>query len=134
MRKINYFLFKQFKVPVYKPANGETIILDTPLKVYVDISEDLFRKAMNSTGPHAPKRFCPITGCLVMDKDNSSLKLISCKTAAENMGVKLHSITFSEIYQIKSLDWNELASRLRKFDPELQQNPVRKFRIIVNIF
>lgn len=123
-RRISFHFFKQFKVPVYKPANGETVVLETPLKVYVDISEDLFRKAMNSTGPHAPKRFCPITGCLKMNKDTDTLELIGYETAAKEMDIQLHSITFSEIYEIRSLDWKDLASRLRKFDPDLQEKTV----------
>jgi len=111
---------QQFKIPVFKPANGETVVLETPLKVYVDISDELFRKAMSSGGPHASKRFCPITGCLVMNSSTNTLELVRHEEVAKEMGIQLHSITFSEIFEIKSLNWQELATRLQKFDPDLQ--------------
>jgi len=112
---------KQYKIPVFKPPNGETVILETPNKVYVDISDELYDKTMNAIGPLAPKRFCPISGTLVMNTNTKCLELVEHKTAANQMGVQLHSVTFSEIFEVKTLDWKEIARKLRKFDPELQE-------------
>jgi hypothetical protein len=117
--------FQQFGIPVYKPANGETVVLDTPPKVYVDISDELYQKTMDAVGPLAPKRFCPISGCLVMNDETRVLELVPHEQIARQTGVQLHSITFSEVFKIKSLDWKKAALLLRKYDAELQEKMVR---------
>ncbi|KAI6192415.1 Integrator complex subunit 11 [Aphelenchoides bicaudatus] len=112
---------RQFNLQVYKPANGETVVIETPTKVYVDISQEVYNKSMSSVGPSAPKRFCPITGCLVMNSETGSLELVPHERVAQQLGYQLHSITFSEVFKINKLDWKIIAGLLRKFDQELQE-------------
>lgn len=76
---------------------------------------------MNDVGPLAPKRFCPISGCLVMNEETKTLELVPHEQVARQMGVQLHSITFSEVFEIKTLDWKKVAHLLKKYDEELQE-------------
>ncbi|CAD5216898.1 unnamed protein product [Bursaphelenchus xylophilus] len=113
---------KQFNIPVFKPANGETIVIETPLKVFVDIPSALIQKSMEIVGPRASKRFCPIRGCFIMSNDTKQLQFVAPDEAASQLGLKLHSVTFSEVFRMNTdLNLKQVAAILRKYDPELQE-------------
>lgn len=53
--------------------------------------------------------------------------MISTEEAAQQLGIELHSICFSEIYYTPEtvLKWEKIAERLKeKIDPNLQIKPV----------
>ncbi|KAI6204623.1 Integrator complex subunit 11 [Aphelenchoides besseyi] len=112
---------KEFKIPVFKPANGETINVEAKMRVYVDLPENLIRKSLSLLGPNANKRFCPFSACVLMDNKTKSLQILAPADAARELGVQLHSVTFSEVFKIGTLNWKQLADQLRKFDPDLQE-------------
>ena len=120
--------FQQFNVPVYKPANGEMIHLERPLQVYADVSPQLIEQTLGPQVTGVPaKRLYPLNAYVVMREDTKRLELITPKEAAHELGVRLHSITFSALYRVVSkLDWRALADRLRRYDPELQEKQVRR--------
>lgn len=119
-------VFQQFNIPVYKPANGEMVHIERPLQVFADISPQLVEQTL---GPQvagvAAKRLYPLSAYAVMREDTKRLELITPKEAATELGVSLHSITFSALYRVLTkLDWRLLADRLRQYDPELQEKQV----------
>uniref|UniRef100_A0A914CDW6 Integrator complex subunit 11 n=1 Tax=Acrobeloides nanus TaxID=290746 RepID=A0A914CDW6_9BILA len=110
---------KESNLKVYKPANGETISIDTEPEIFVDIPENLLSKSI-SLDPTPSKRFCPFQACVVMEKQSKKFEIISAEEAAQHMGVQLHSVTFSEIIDVEEINWTKIAKKLRKYDPELQ--------------
>lgn len=40
--------------------------------------------------------------------------------AAKVLGVDLHTITFSEIFELKDINWEKIAKKLLIYDPNLQ--------------
>lgn len=40
--------------------------------------------------------------------------------AAKILGVDLHTVTFSEIFELEDIDWDKIAKKLLVYDPDLQ--------------
>ncbi|VDN56497.1 unnamed protein product [Dracunculus medinensis] len=110
---------KEFKLKVFKPANGETAIIETPLNVYIKVPSELIEKTI-SYSPSPCKRFCPFNAYFTMEKRSNQLEVISAETAAKQLGVNIHTISFSEIIEMEHINWEEIANKLRKFDLNLQ--------------
>lgn len=64
-----------------------------------------------------------------MNNDTKTFELVGHKEMAKETGVQLHSVTFSDVYKIESINWREFAERLRKFDPDLQEKTVSFFKV-----
>lgn len=110
----------EFHLPVYKPANGESIIISTPLDVHLDVPLSLIERSIR-LDPTPSKRFCPFRACIVMDKPTAQLDVVSSEMAAKQLGLDLHTITFSETISVTRVDWNRLVDALRSFDNELER-------------
>jgi hypothetical protein len=52
------------------------------------------------------------------------LDVVTPKEAAKILGVDLFTITFSEIYEVEEMDWEKIADKLKRYDPELQLKEV----------
>ncbi|KAI1707173.1 beta-Casp domain-containing protein [Ditylenchus destructor] len=110
---------KEFKIPVYKPANGESIVLNTNAAVYVNISDDFVKKCIRNC-PSPSKRHCPFNGFVSLNKETNELDLLTAKEAADMLGTDVFTITYSENYEVDSLDWEHVAKLFTSYDPELQ--------------
>uniref|UniRef100_F1KVT5 Integrator complex subunit 11 n=1 Tax=Ascaris suum TaxID=6253 RepID=F1KVT5_ASCSU len=110
---------KEFGLRVYKPANGESICVDTELNATLTVPSQLIDKSI-SLDPTPSKKFCPFRAYVIMDKQSSQLEVISAKTAARQFNVNLHTITFSDTVEVDEVDWSKLATKLRRFDPNLE--------------
>ncbi|TKR67003.1 hypothetical protein L596_023220 [Steinernema carpocapsae] len=109
---------KELGLPVVKPANGETISIETRNGVEIPIPEDLLSRAiMKEINPN--KRQCPFDAAVLMDKSRK-MDVISIEEAAEKSGMDLHSITFGDFVTVDKVDWQEMADKLLKHDPDLQ--------------
>lgn len=86
---------EEFGVDTYAPANGETCIIKTPLKIPVDASTSLLKaeaRIYNSQPPD-PKRRRLIHGILVM-KENR-IMLMSLNEALKEIGINRHVLRFT---------------------------------------
>ncbi|VDM97005.1 unnamed protein product [Thelazia callipaeda] len=110
---------KEFNLKVFKPANGETVVIETPLSVYLDIPMKILDRCID-LDPTPSKRACPFRAFLVMDKQNNQLEVITPETAARHLNSSLHTIAFSEIIEVEEVNWKLFATKLRIFDPNLQ--------------
>lgn len=59
--------FQEFNLPVFKPANGETITIECNADVELEIPEEIIAKSI-ANDPTPSKRFCPFSACVLMDK------------------------------------------------------------------
>lgn len=70
-----------------------------------------------------------LQSCLFHFQSNQ-LEVISAETAAKQLGVNIHTISFSEIIEMEHINWEEIANKLRKFDLNLQLKEVNFFSFI----
>jgi integrator complex subunit 11 len=111
---------KEFSIKVFKPANGETVTIDSCLEVELEVPEDIISKSL-ANDPTPLKKFCPFSACVLMDKNTKKMEVISTEKAAKCLGLQLHSVSFSDFVQIdEEINWVNMAKRLRKYDPGLQ--------------
>lgn len=113
---------EEFKVKVFKPANGETVTIPTELCMYLNVPVHIIEKSL-SLDPSPSKRFCPFRAYVVMDKQTNELEVITPEAAAKMLGTTVHTITFSDTIEVENVDWEEFADRLRAFDSELHVKP-----------
>lgn len=81
-------------VPVFKPANGETVLIPTKSNVVVDVSVDLVKKCA-AGDPSPGKRKCPFNGTLIYNEKRQSLVLTSPVEAMNELKVKPHFVKFT---------------------------------------
>ncbi|CAD6195095.1 unnamed protein product [Caenorhabditis auriculariae] len=110
---------KEFGVPVHMPANGETIMIEPSPKAFIEVSNQLIERSI-ALDPTSSKKSCPFTACVVLDKQTNALEVVSCEAAAEDLNVKIHTITLSQILKGTHIDWNVLSEAMQVYDPELQ--------------
>ncbi|MFH4979065.1 hypothetical protein AB6A40_005774 [Gnathostoma spinigerum] len=110
---------QEFNLKVYKPANGETVVVPTLLDVNLDIPTQLIERSI-SLDPSPSKRFCPFRACILMDKQTQELSVISSDSAAKQLGFIPHSISFSDVVHVRKIDWKIFQERLVKYDPNIQ--------------
>lgn len=79
-------IHQEFKIKCYNPANGETAIITTPVKIPIDVSLPLLKKEAKkySLLPPDPKRRRTIHGVLLM-KD-SSVSMMEVDEACREAG------------------------------------------------
>lgn len=89
----------EFSIPCFKPANGESITIDTPPYIEVDIDTQLLSSAVTGQGPLS-KRFChnaedvhPIEGILVMRE--SGMTLMEPQQALKDLGLTEQQLRFT---------------------------------------
>ncbi|VDK73433.1 unnamed protein product [Litomosoides sigmodontis] len=110
---------KEFNLKVFKPANGETVIIETPLNVCLNIPVQIIDRSI-SLDPTPSKRFCPFRAFLAMDKQTNQLEVVTPEAAARQLGKCLHTIAFSETVKVNHVNWNIFAAKLKVYDPNLQ--------------
>jgi len=85
----------EFNLETYMPANGETCVISTPVKIPVDASVSLLKAEARSYNaqPPDPKRRRLIHGVLVM-KDNR-IMLQNLTDALKEIGINRHVMRFT---------------------------------------
>lgn len=95
---------EEFKIECYSPANGETQVINTPLKIPIDCSLQLLKneaKIYNAQPPD-PKRRRLIHGVLVM-KDGKITLMDLQEVFQEFAGINRHSLKFSSFIKVENL-------------------------------
>uniref|UniRef100_A0A915DI60 Uncharacterized protein n=1 Tax=Ditylenchus dipsaci TaxID=166011 RepID=A0A915DI60_9BILA len=110
---------KEFEIPVFKPANGETITINTNAAVYINVREEIIAKSIANC-PSPSKRHCPFNAYVLMNKETKELDVVTPKEAAKILGVDLFTIAFSELYEVEEVNWERIAKKFKNYDPELQ--------------
>lgn len=87
---------QEFNIDCYNPANGETCVINTPVKIPIDVSLPLLKsEAIKfSSFPSDSKRRRILHGVLVM-KENSSSCLMDVEDACKEAGINRHVIRFT---------------------------------------
>lgn len=109
---------EQFKIEVFKPANGESIDIWTEPKVELNVPMDVVERSL-SLDPTPSKRFCPFHAVLTLDAEKKDLNVISTEDAAKHLGVKLHKVEFVNRIEAKISDWEKIVDRLKEYDSSL---------------
>lgn len=119
---------KEFDLKVFKPANGETIVVETLLKVHLEVPIHLINQSV-ALDPSPSKRSCPFHAFLQLDYEANKLELFSPEEVAEQLGTSLHTIAYNDIIKVESLDWEELATGLNIYDHGLkfEKNSIEMF-------
>ncbi|RIA91482.1 beta-lactamase-like protein [Glomus cerebriforme] len=112
---------RECRVPCYSPANGETIIIDTPLSIPVDVSVDLLKRhfaAQKLPLPSLDKRIdimrikpvngIPIQGVLTMEPDQIP-RLMDVDEAMRDTNLPLRELTFEVI---KTINPNKMQKNI----------------------
>jgi integrator complex subunit 11 len=112
---------RECKIPCYSPANGETIIIDTPLSIPVDVSVDLLKRhfatqklPMSLSDERIditkikPVNGIPIQGVLTMEPDQIP-RLMDADEAIRDAKLPLRELTFDFI---KTFDPNKIQKNI----------------------
>lgn len=94
---------EEFKIDCYSPANGETCVINTPLKIPVDCSLQLLKneaKIYNAQPPD-PKRRRFVHGVLVM-KDGKLTLMDVENVFKEFAGINRHIVRFSSFIKLEN--------------------------------
>lgn len=94
---------EEFKIECYSPANGETQVINTPLKIPIDCSLQLLKneaKIYNAMPPD-PKRRRLIHGVLVMKEGKITLMDLE-EVFQEFGGINRHSLKFSSYIKVEN--------------------------------
>lgn len=91
---------EEFKINCYMPANGETCVISTPVKIPVDVSLSLLKaeSKMYNAQPPDPKRRRLIHGVLVV-KDNK-IVLMELKDVFMEYGINKHIMRYTSKVKI----------------------------------
>lgn len=111
---------KEFNVNCYNPANGETCVISTPVKIPIDVSLPLLKteaKKFNALPPD-PKRRRTLHGVLVMKENN--ICLMDVEDACKEAGINRHIIRFSSTVQIN--DTGPSSSTAHKLHTFIKEN------------
>ncbi|XP_055848224.1 integrator complex subunit 11 isoform X2 [Episyrphus balteatus] len=92
---------EEFKIDCFMPANGETCIINTPVKIPVDASLSLLKTEakMYNAQPPDPKRRRLVHGVLVM-KDNKIL-LMNLNEGLKEQSISRHIMKFTSKVKIE---------------------------------
>lgn len=107
----------EFNLETYMPANGETCVISTPVKIPVDASISLLKaeaRAYNAQPPD-PKRRRLIHGILVM-KDNR-IMLQNLTDALKEIGINRHVMRFT--------------SKVKMDDPGPKLRTIEKLKLLL---
>lgn len=92
---------QEFGIDCYKPANGESVIIETTHNIHVDIPLSLLKREASKTGllPPDAKRPRVLHGALVMR--GNRLQIIDPSQALKEMGVEEHHLRFTSTISIE---------------------------------
>lgn len=92
---------EEFKIDCYSPANGETCVIRTPLRIPVECSLQLIKKELKAYNaqPPDPKRRRYFNGILAM-KDGKLILMNLPEVFKEFAGINRHVITFSSLIKL----------------------------------
>ncbi|XP_048580506.1 integrator complex subunit 11 isoform X2 [Nematostella vectensis] len=119
---------QEFRIPCYKPANGETVTVPTSPVIAVDMSLSLLKRKIESLRDPDAKRarltpdnnHLPLQGVLVM-KDES-LRLLESEEAMKELGLTQHQLRFTSTVTMETSEPNhqileKLHSHLERLLP-----------------
>lgn len=91
----------EFKIECYSPANGETCVISTPLRIPIDCSLQLLKNEAKiySAQPPDPKRRRILHGILVMKEGKLTLMDVE-NVSKEFTGVSRHILKFSSYIKL----------------------------------
>lgn len=92
---------QEFGIDCYKPANGESVTIETTHNIHVDIPLSLVKREASKTGllPPDAKRPRVLHGALVMR--GNRLQIIDPSQALKEMGVEEHHLRFTSTISIE---------------------------------
>lgn len=92
---------QEFGIDCYKPANGESVTIETTHNIHVDIPLSLLKREASKTGllPPDAKRPRVLHGALVMR--GNRLQIIDPGQALKEMGVEEHHLRFTSTISIE---------------------------------
>lgn len=92
---------QEFGIDCYKPANGESVTIETTHNIHVDIPLSLLKREASKTGllPPDAKRPRVLHGALVMR--GNRLQIIDPSQALKEMGVEEHHLRFTSTISIE---------------------------------
>lgn len=92
---------QEFGIDCYKPANGESVTIETTHNIHVDIPLSLLKREASKTGllPPDAKRPKVLHGALVMR--GNRLQIIDPSQALKEMGVEEHHLRFTSTISIE---------------------------------
>jgi hypothetical protein len=61
-------LIKEFGLNVFKPANGETVSINSRPNVFIQVPEKMLKKSLANC-PSPSKKACPLDGFVYLDKE-----------------------------------------------------------------
>ncbi|EEC05985.1 integrator complex subunit 11 [Ixodes scapularis] len=92
-------VLQEFNIDCYMPANGETVQIDTPDIIPIDVSLPLLKRALSQGGSDSKKPKL-IHGALIM-QDNT-IRLMDSGQAMQELGVVGHQIRFTTTVSVSS--------------------------------
>merc|ERR1712038_1733113 len=101
MEFLKHKIRQEHGIECYMPANGETAVIPTPVKIPASVSTQLLKEEASryDLKPPDPKRPRLLQGVLIMKDD--SLKLYGPEEAAKELGLATHSLRFTSTVGIK---------------------------------
>lgn len=91
---------QEFNIQCFNPANGETAVISTPVKIAIDVSFPLLKaevKKFNGLTPD-PKRLRTLHGVLV--KKDNSMCIMDVDEACKEAGINRHVVRFTSSVQL----------------------------------
>lgn len=92
---------QEYSIECYMPANGETAVIPTPVKIPASVSSELLKEEASryDLKPPDPKRARLLQGVLIMKDDG--LKLYGPDEAAKELGIAPHTLRFTSTVGVK---------------------------------
>ncbi|CAI4231936.1 unnamed protein product [Auanema sp. JU1783] len=121
-------VIKEFNLPVYMPANGETVSIPPVNSMQIEVPWDIIERSIE-LDPTPSKKHCPFSACLLVDKQTGP-EIVSCEKAAHQLNLPLHYISFSHTIPCKKpVNWESLHIKLLELDcsSQLKQDGIEMF-------
>ena len=98
---------EEFKIDCFSPANGETCVIRTPLRIPIECSLQLIKKELKAYNaqPPDPKRRRYFNGILAM-KDGKLILMDLPEVWKEFNGINKHVIKFSSLIKLETASTN----------------------------
>lgn len=117
MEFLKHKIRQEYNVECYMPANGQTAVVKTPVKVPVAISKSLLEEEAERYDAEPPdrKRMRLLNGILVT-RDDGTLRIIDPKEAHKELGIEPHTLRFTNtfVYDDGLSDLEESRERVLK--------------------
>lgn len=101
MAFLNMKIKNEFQIDCFYPANGETLTIDTPISLPVDVQIDFLKRTISS-GISDPKRQKLMHGTLtIYDSENGeSVMKLGSKDEFSAYGIEPHRIRFKTFIRL----------------------------------